>query len=189
MLPWQLFANVLMDSSNSIINNGGMISKVYFPRLMLPLSTVIVGLVDFAISALLLTALMVWYGVSLDWRIVTLPLFLAIALATSIGAGLWVAVLNVKYRDFRFIVAFAVQLGLYISPVGFTSAIVPEEWRFLYSLNPLVGVIDGFRWALLADNTPLYWPGLLLSACLAVALLISAVIHFRKTEKSFADDI
>lgn len=187
MLPWQLFANTLADSGNSIVNNGGMISKVYFPRLIIPLSTVIAGLVDFMISALLLAALMVWYGVVPDWRICALPLLLLVALAVSIGVGVWVAALNVKYRDFRFIVSFAVQFGLYISPVGFSSTIVPEQWRLLYSLNPMVGVIDGFRWALL--GAPFYWPGLLIAVVLAAVLFTSAVAYFRKTEKSFADDI
>jgi lipopolysaccharide transport system permease protein len=189
MLPWQLFAGVLVDSGNSIVNNGSLISKIYFPRLIIPLSAVIVSLVDFAISAVILAALMAWHGMDVTWRMFALPFFIAIALITSIGAGLWVAALNVRYRDFRFIVAFSVQLGLYISPVGFTSAIVPNEWRLLYALNPLVGVIDGFRWALLENNAPLYWPGLLLSACVAIVLLVSAIIHFRKAEKSFADNI
>lgn len=189
MVPWQFFANGLMESGNSIVNNAGMISKVYFPRLIVPLSAMIVSFVDFLISAALLAAVMVWYGLAPDWRILTLPLFTALAFAASIGAGLWIAALNVRYRDFRFIVSFAVQLGLYISPVGFSSSIVPDGWRLIYSLNPMVGVIDGFRWALLGGGTPLYWPGLLLSAILSAVLLASAVIHFRKAEKLFADDI
>jgi lipopolysaccharide transport system permease protein len=189
MLPWQLFASVITDSGNSIVNNGNMISKVYFPRLIIPLSTVVVSFADFLVSAVLLFALMAWYGIVPDWRIFTLPIFLAIGIAASIGIGLWIAALNVRYRDFRFIAAFGIQLGLYISPVGFSSAILPQGWRLLYSINPMVGVIDGFRWALLHDNTPLYMPGILLSIGLSITLLISAIIYFRKTEKSFADNI
>lgn len=189
MLPWQLFASTLADSGNSIVNNGSMISKVYFPRLLMPLATVAVGLVDFLVAAVLLVPLMVWYHVVPDWRLLTLPLFLLIGLATSLGAGLWVAALNVKYRDFRFIVAFALQLALYISPVGFSSEVIPQAWRLWYSLNPLVGVIDGFRWALLGGEIALYWPGIAFSVLSATLLLLSAVVHFRRTEKSFADDI
>ncbi|HYD82297.1 MAG TPA: ABC transporter permease [Paucimonas sp.] len=189
MLPWQLFAGILIDSGNSIVNNGGMISKVYFPRMIIPLSTVLVNLLDFLIAAVLMTGLMIWYGVTPGWHIISLPLFIVLALAISIGAGLWVAALNVKYRDFRFIVPFAVQLGLYVSPVGFSGAIVPSEWQMLYALNPMVGVIEGFRWALSPDGAPPNWGDVLLSGSIAVGLLASAGIHFRRMEKSFADDI
>jgi lipopolysaccharide transport system permease protein len=189
MLPWQLFAAAVTESGNSIVNNGSMISKVYFPRMIIPLSAAMVCLVDFLVSAVLLAILMAWYGQTPDWHILTLPLFIALALALSMGVGLWVAALNVKYRDVRFIVSFGIQLGLYVSPVGFSSAVIPDRWRCLYSLNPMVGVIDGFRWALLADGTALYGPGLLVSVLVAFSLLFSAIIHFRKTEKSFADDI
>lgn len=189
LLPWQFFANAFTEAGNSLISNANMISKVYFPRLVIPTSAVIVSLVDFLISGVILVALMAWYSYLPDWRIVTLPFFILIAFAAAMGAGLWIAALNVKYRDFRYIVPFVVQLGLYVSPVGFSSAIVPEQWRLLYSLNPMVGVIDGFRWAILGGNTPLYWPGFLLSLTLVAMIFVTGIYYFRKTEKSFADVI
>lgn len=189
LLPWQFFANAFTEAGNSLISNANMISKVYFPRLVVPISAVIVSFVDFLISGVILVGLMAWYGFSPDWRILTLPLFILVAIAAAVGAGLWIAALNVKYRDFRYIVPFVVQLGLYVSPVGFSSAIVPEQWRLLYSLNPMVGVIDGFRWAILGGNTQIYWPGFLLSLGLVSLLLITGIVYFRKTEKSFADVI
>ncbi len=189
LLPWQFFANAFTEAGNSLISNANMISKVYFPRLVIPTSAVIVSFVDFLISGVILVALMAWYGYLPDWRVVTLPFFILIAFAAAMGAGLWIAALNVKYRDFRYIIPFVVQFGLYISPVGFSSAIVPEQWRLLYSLNPIVGVIDGFRWAILGGNTPLYWPGFLLSLTLVAVIFATGVFYFRKTEKSFADVI
>jgi lipopolysaccharide transport system permease protein len=189
MLIWMLFAGCMTDSGNSIVNNAGMISKVYFPRLIVPLSTMLIHLVDFVIASLLLIAIMIWYRVVPDWRILTLPAFLLLALVTSIGIGLWLAALNVKYRDFRILVTFAIQLGLYISPVGFSSVIVPEQWRLLYSLNPMAGIIDGFRWSLLGGDSTIYWPGVLISACVAFGLLFTGVRHFRAAEKSFTDYI
>lgn len=189
IIPWLFFAGILSDSGNSIVNNGGMISKIYFPRLIVPLSTAIVGLVDFLLSFGLLLFLMFLYGVLPDWRVLTIPFFVLMALVTSIGMGLWVAALNVKYRDFRLIVAFAIQLGFYASPVGYSSNIIPEQWRLLYSLNPMVGVIDGFRWALLQGDEALYWPGTFLSMVIGFVSLVTAVLYFRKTEKSFADNI
>jgi lipopolysaccharide transport system permease protein len=189
LLPWQFFANAIAEAGNSVVSNANMISKVYFPRLVVPASAVIVGLVDFLISGVLLAGLMLWYGVVPDWRIVTLPLFLAVAVAAAMGAGLWIAALNVQFRDFRYIIPFVVQFGLYVSPVGFSSAIVPEQWRLLYSLNPMVGVIDGFRWAILGGANQLYWPSILLSLALALALAITGVLYFRKMEKRFADVI
>jgi lipopolysaccharide transport system permease protein len=189
MLPWQFFANAFAEAGNSLIGNANMISKVYFPRLVIPGSAVIACLVDFLISGVILLGLMVWYGVMPDWRIVTLPAFILLAMAAATGAGLWIAALNVKYRDFRYVVPFIVQLGLYISPVGFSSQVIPEQWRLVYSLNPMVGVIDGFRWALLGGNASLYWPGFLLSLCIAGAVLVSGMLYFRRTEKTFADVI
>jgi lipopolysaccharide transport system permease protein len=189
LLPWQFFANAIAEAGNSVVSNANMISKVYFPRLVVPASAVIVGLVDFLISGVLLAGLMLWYGVVPDWRIVTLPLFLAVAVVAAMGAGLWIAALNVQFRDFRYIIPFVVQFGLYVSPVGFSSAIVPEQWRLLYSLNPMVGVIDGFRWAILGGANQLFWPSILLSLALALALAISGVLYFRKMEKRFADVI
>lgn len=189
LLPWQFFSNAFTEAGNSLINNANMISKVYFPRLVVPASAVIVSFVDFLISGIILVGLMLWYGFAPDWRIFTLPLFIFIAFAAAMGAGLWIAALNVKYRDFRYIIPFVVQFGLYVSPVGFSSTIVPEQWRLLYSLNPMVGVIDGFRWAILGGNTQLYWPGFLLSMSLVLVMLVTGIIYFRKTEKTFADVI
>lgn len=189
MLPWQFFANALSECSNSLIANSNLISKVYFPRLIVPASGVIVSFVDFLISGMILLALMAWYNFVPNWRIVTLPLFIIIAFAAAMGAGLWLAALNVKYRDFRYIVPFIVQFGLYISPVGFSSNIVPQQWRLLYSLNPMVGVIDGFRWAILGGESKLYWPGFTISLGLVALLFVSGVLYFRKTERTFADVI
>ncbi|BAT55547.1 ABC-2 type transporter [Nostoc sp. NIES-3756] len=189
MLPWQFFANSLSECSNSLISNANLISKVYFPRLVVPTSAVVVSFVDFMISGIILLALMAWYNFVPSWRILTLPLFVSVAFAASMGAGLWFASLNVKYRDFRYIVPFIVQFGLYISPVGFSSTIVPEKWRFLYSLNPIVGVIDGFRWAIIGGESQLYLPGFVLSLVLVVLLLVTGIWYFRKTERTFADVI
>ncbi|MEI3648818.1 MAG: ABC transporter permease [Dolichospermum lemmermannii FEM_B0920] len=189
MLPWQFFSNSLSECSNSLIGNANLLSKVYFPRLVVPTSAVVVSFVDFMISGIILLALMAWYNFVPTWRILTLPLFIGVAFAASMGAGLWLASLNVQYRDFRFIVPFIVQFGLYISPVGFSSTIVPEKWRFLYSLNPMVGVIDGFRWAILGGNSQLYLPGFILSMALVVLLLVSGIWYFRKMERTFADVI
>jgi lipopolysaccharide transport system permease protein len=189
LLPWQFFSNAFTEAGNSLIGNANMISKVYFPRLVVPTSAVIVSFVDFLISGIILVGLMVWYGFAPDWRIFVLPLFIFIAFAAAMGAGLWIAALNVKYRDFRYIIPFVAQFGLYVSPVGFSSTIVPEQWRLLYSINPMVGVIDGFRWAILGGNAQLYWPGLLLSLTLVLVVVITGIMYFRKTEKSFADVI
>jgi lipopolysaccharide transport system permease protein len=189
MLPWQFFSNSLSECSNSLIGNANLISKVYFPRLIVPTSAVVVSFVDFLISGMILLGLMAWYNFVPTFRILTLPLFIGIAFAASMGAGLWLASLNVKYRDFRYIVPFLVQFGLYISPVGFSSSVVPEKWRLLYSLNPIVGVIDGFRWAILGGESKLYLPGFLLSLGFVVLLFVSGIWYFRKVERTFADVI
>ena len=189
MLPWQFFANALSESSNSLIANSNMISKVYFPRLIVPCSAVVVSVVDFLISFCVLVVLMAWYRFVPSWQIVTVPLFFLLALLASLGFSLWLSALNVKYRDFRYIVPFIVQFGLYVSPVGFSSSVVPEKWRLLYSLNPMVGVIDGFRWAILGGDAQIYWPGFLLSTGLTLLILYGGVRYFRKTERIFADII
>lgn len=189
LLPWQFFANSLSDTSNSLLSNAHMISKVYFPRLIVPASSMIVRFVDFLISFAILLALMAWFSFMPSWRMLLLPLLLVIVFATAFGAGLWFAALSTRYRDFSYIVPFVVQLGLYVSPVGFSSDVVPEQWRLLYSLNPMVGVIDGFRWAIIGGNYQLYWPGLLLSLTLITFLVVSGIMYFRKTEKTFADVI
>ena len=189
MLPWQFFSNSLSECSNSLITNSNLISKIYFPRLIVPTSAVVVSFVDFMISGIILLGLMAWYNFVPSWRILTLPLFIGIAFAASMGAGLWLASLNVQYRDFRFIVPFIVQFGLYISPVGFSSSVVPEQWRLLYSLNPMVGVIDGFRWAILGTQYNLYLPGFILSLMIVLFFLITGILYFRKMERTFADVI
>lgn len=188
MLPWQLFANALGECSNSLIENANLVSKVYFPRLIVPVSAVIVSFVDFMFSGIILLGLMIWFDFLPSWKIITLPIFVAVTFMASVGGGLWLAALNVKYRDFRYIVPFIIQFGLYISPVGFTSSIVPEKWRLLYSLNPMVGAIDGFRWAIL-EGSDFYLPGFLLSCLLVVFLLITGVQYFRRMERTFADII
>lgn len=189
MLPWQFFANALTECSSSLITNANLISKVYFPRLIVPASAAIVSFVDFLISGLILLGLMAYYNFVPDWRILTLPLFTLVAFAAALGAGLWLAALNVQYRDFRYIVPFIVQFGLYISPVGFSSSIVPPGWRLLYSLNPMVSVIDGFRWAILGGRSEFYLTGWLLSTLLVGLLLSSGIWYFRRMERTFADVI
>lgn len=189
MLPWQFFANSLSEASNSLIGNEKLISKVYFPRLIIPASSVITSFVDFLISSAILVVIMAWYQFWPSWRVLTLPLFISIAFAASMGVGLWLTALNVKYRDFRYIVPFIVQFGLYISPVGFSSSIVPDQYRLLYSLNPMVGVIDGFRWAILGGESSVYLPGFVLSLAVVALFLVFGIVYFRKTEKKFADII
>ena len=189
MLSWQFFANSLTESSNSMVANAQMISKIYFPRLALPTSAVVVSFVDFGISFLVLIVLMLGYRYAPTWRLVTLPLFTLLAFGAALGAGLWFASLNVRYRDFRYLVPFVVLLGLYVSPVGFSSSIVPQEWRLLYSLNPMVGVIDGFRWAILGGDITLYWPGMVLSVILVAAIFLGGLHYFRHAERTFADVI
>lgn len=189
LLPWQFFANAFSESSASLIGNSNLISKVYFPRIVIPTSSVIVSFVDFLISAAILLGLMIWYDFWPTWRVLSVPLFVMIAFTASMGAGLWIAAMNVKYRDFRYIIPFIVQFGLYISPVGFSSSVVPENWRLLYSLNPMVGVIDGFRWAILGKEIEIYIPGFALSLCLVILIFTGGLRFFRKTEKTFADII
>ncbi len=189
LLPWNFFSSAFSEAGNSLINNANMISKVYFPRLIIPASSVIVNFVDFLVSFFILTCLMAWYSFVPSPRICYLPLFISVAFAASLGAGLWISSLNVRYRDFRYIIPLTVQLGLYISPVGFSSSIIPKKWLLLYYLNPMVGVIDGFRWAILGGSYTLYWPGFLISLPLVLFILVSSIAFFRKTEKTFADVI
>jgi homopolymeric O-antigen transport system permease protein len=187
ILPWTFFSNGLSEASSSVLNSANLISKVYFPRLIVPTATVVVALVDFLISFAMLVLLMVWYQFMPDWRILVLPVFVLLAFCASIGPGLWITALNVKYRDFRYIIPFIVQFGLYVSPVGFSSSVVPEQWRLLYSLNPIVGVIDGFRWCILGGQSELYAPGLAISIGVTAFLLWFGIHQFRRMEKSFAD--
>ena len=189
MLPWSLFSNALSESSNSLIGNTNLISKVYFPRMIIPASTVITALVDFLISFFILIALMISYQFLPAWQILLLPFFIILALLSSLGPGLWITALNVKYRDFRYVIPFLIQFGLYISPVGFSSNVIPDQWRLIYSLNPMVGVIDGFRWCILGNNSPIYLPGFLLSLTIIAFFLWLGITRFRKMERTFADII
>lgn len=191
LLPWQFFATGLSEASNSLVGNERLISKVYFPRMIIPASSVITSLVDFLISLALMFGLLVWYRVVPSANLVFLPLFIIMAFIASFGVGLWLTSLNVKYRDFKHVVPFLVQIGLYLSPVGFTSAkaaeIIPEKFRMLYYLNPMAGVIDGFRWCFFGDKMPLNWNGMLLSMGVVLLFLFIGIRTFRKMEKSFAD--
>jgi lipopolysaccharide transport system permease protein len=188
LLPWQFFATAMSDAGNSLLANAGLISKVYFPRLVIPASTLVTSLTDFLISLAFLAALMVWYQFVPPATIVLLPVFMLLAILAAFGTGLWAAAAVVNYRDFRFIVPFVVQFGLYLSPVGFSSSVVPQHLRLLYSLNPMVGIIDGFRWCILGTSS-MYWPALAISLGGSIALVASGLWYFRRTERSFADVI
>lgn len=187
MLPWSLFSTSLSEASNSLIGNANLISKVYFPRLIVPTATMVTAFVDFLISFIILLGMMIYYQFLPSWNILLLPAFIILALLASLGPGLWITAVNVKYRDFRYVIPFIVQFGLYISPVGFSSNIIPEKWRLIYSLNPIVGVIDGFRWCILGGESPIYLHGFLLSICVVAFFLWLGMSKFRKMEKSFAD--
>jgi len=188
LLPWQLFANALSNASGSLVSNTHLISKVYFPRLVVPLSALAVALIDFLIVALLYVGLSAWFNFWPDWRALLLPLFTLLGLLAALGAGLWLTALTVRFRDFRFIVPFLLQVGVFLSPVGFSTSTVPN-WRLLFSLNPMVAVIDGFRWCLLRGHQELYLPTLFIGLGVAVFLLITGLWYFRRTERGFADMI
>jgi len=187
ILPWSFFSSGLSEVSNSLVNNERLISKVYFPRLIVPTATLVVSFVDFLISFCILFLLMAWYGFMPDWRILVLPAFALLAFLSSLGPALWITALNVKYRDFRYVIPFLVQFGLYVSPVGFSSSVIPGQWRLLYSLNPIVGVIDGFRWCILRGQGEIYLPGMLASVAVTAFFLWFGISQFRKSERSFAD--
>jgi lipopolysaccharide transport system permease protein len=189
MLPWSLFSTALGEASNSLIGNERLISKVYFPRLIIPTATVVTAFVDFLISFVILLGLLVYYRFVPGWHVLSLPIFIVLALMASLGPGLWITALNVKYRDFRYVIPFLVQFGLYVSPVGFSSSVVPQKWRLLYSLNPLVGVIDGFRWSILGTASPIYWPSFIFSVAVIAGFMWLGVSKFRGMEKTFADVI
>lgn len=185
MLPWTFFSTALSDASNSLVSNTNLVSKVYFPRLIVPTATIAAAFVDFFIGLLLLTGMMIWYRVQPSWPILLLPVFVFLVFLASVGPGLWITAVNVKYRDFRHVIPFLVQFGLYVSPVGFSSGVIPQKWRLVYSLNPMVGIIDGFRWCILRSQ--IYWPAFGLSIVVVAALLWVGVRQFRKLEKTFAD--
>ena len=189
MLPWTFFSTALGEASNSLIYNGNLISKVYFPRMIVPAATIVAAFVEFLISFVMLLAVMLWYGHAPSPRILLLPLFVLLALLASLGPGLWFTALNVKYRDFRYIIPYVVQFGLYITPVGFSTQMVPQNWRLACSLNPMVGVIDGFRWCILGDAATLYWPSFLISLSVIAVFLWRGIRRFRRMESTFADMI
>lgn len=187
MLPWQFFSNALSESSNSLIGNANLITKVYFPRMIIPASSVITSLVDLAISFIIMIGMFIWYQYAPSWNIIFLPLFVFLTFICAFGVGLYLTAVNVKYRDFRYIIPFIVQFGLYITPVGFSSSVVSEKWRMLYALNPMVGIIDGFRWCLLGH--PIYWPSFFISIIVTLLFLLLGIFYFRKVERTFADNI
>jgi lipopolysaccharide transport system permease protein len=189
LLPWQLFSHSLTSSSNSVIGSANLISKIYFPRMIIPASSIITSLVDFAISFVMLIGMMIYYQFVPSLNVIYLPFFVLLAVMTAFGFGLIVSSLNVHYRDFKYIVPFAIQMGLYISPVGFSSSVVPEKWKLLYSLNPIVGVIDGFRWCILGENVTFYVPSLVTSLVISVVMMLIGIKTFRSMEKTFADAI
>lgn len=189
VLPWQFFSTALSSCSESLTSNVNLLSKVYFPRLIVPAAAVITSFVDFLFSFGILLMLMLWFQWWPSWRLLTLPLWVAVAFAASMGAGLWLASLNVQYRDFRYLVPFLVQFGFYVSPVGFSSAIVPAKWQLLYALNPMVGVIEGFRWAIIGQGALINPLGFWLSMGVTALLLVMGIRQFRQMEKRFADVI
>ncbi len=189
MLPWYFFASSFQEGSNALIANSNMISKVYFPRIIVPISSLFVNFIDFLISFAILALILIYYQFMPSINILLLPLVLLLAIAFTIATIFWMSALNVKYRDIRYIVPFIVQFGLYVSPVGFASEVVSSQWRLLYSLNPMVGVIDGFRWCILGDNVSFYWPGFILSIGITLLLLATGYLYFSKTERKFADII
>jgi lipopolysaccharide transport system permease protein len=189
LLPWYLMSLSFSDAAGSLIGNSAIITKVYFPRMILPISALLVNLADFVVSLLILVIVAAWYGVAPSWQVLLLPVCVLFALAVTLGPSLLFAALNVEYRDFRYIVPFVAQFGLYISPVGFSTAIVPEKWKLLYSLNPAVGVIESFRWCFLGDRSPIYWPSIISSLLFALIFLWLGAFVFRRTEKKFADVI
>ena len=189
MLPWQFISGCIGSSSESMVSNANLISKIYFPRLIIPSSAVVTSFVDFTITLVLMAGMMAWYRFAPDWRLAALPLFIGLSLACALGVGLWLSALMVEYRDVRHIVPFVVQFGMYVSPVGFSSNVVPERWRLLYSLNPLVGIIDGFRWSLMRGQMELRWQVLAMSVAVTLVLFFSGIWNFRSTERTFADII
>lgn len=187
ILPWTFFSTGISEASNSLISNTSLISKIYFPRIIVPIATIVVAFVDFLVSFCILLLLMGWYRFAPDWRILILPIFTLLAFLATVGPALWLASLNVKYRDFRYIIPFVVQLGLYLSPVGFSSSVVPKQWQLLYSLNPIVGVIDGFRWCILRGQVDLHPLNILTSGVVTACFIWFGLYQFRRTERSFAD--
>jgi len=188
LLPWQLFASVFYASSESLIVNQGLITKIYFPRLLIPLSVLLGGLIDFLIPLPLLVAMMYFYGIQLTWSALYVPLFLLLALLTSLALGLWSSALNVQYRDVHHIISFSTQFLMFATPIFYPASIVPDQWRLLYGLNPMVGVVEGFRWALLGAGQPIHF-SIFLSVPIVILLLIGGLLYFNRVEKTFADHL
>jgi lipopolysaccharide transport system permease protein len=189
LLPWTLVSSILSDASSSVVGSSQLITKVYFPRLIVPLATVVVALIDFLVSLVILAGVMAWYGVVPGWQILLLPFFVLLAVVVAIGPAVWMAATIVKYRDFRFVLPFLIQVGLYVSPVGFSAKVVPDQWLLLYSINPMVGIIDGFRWCIMGGASPLYLPGFAISLVVAAGMMWYGIRTFRRTERGFADMI
>jgi len=189
VLPWQFFSTAMVDASGSLIGNANLLSKVYFPRLIIPAAAIVTALVDFLVTLVLLGLLMAWYGIAPSWPIVFMPAFAILALGLALGTGLLLAALNVKYRDFRYVVPFLVQMGLFVSPIAFTSADLPGRWRAVYSLNPVVGLIDGFRWTILGDAAPVAGSVIASSLTVTTVFVALGIWYFRRVERSFADVI
>jgi lipopolysaccharide transport system permease protein len=193
LLPWQFFSSSLSAASQSLVGNANLISKVYFPRMIIPAGAIMTSFVDFLVSFAILAGMVVWFRFWPDWRILTLPLFITVAFLAAMGPGLLITALNVEYRDFRYVIPFLVQFGLYISPVGYSSSVIRDRFGdsifLLYSLNPMVGVIDGFRWSLLGGEATIYWPGFVLSLVIVLFFLVAGIWYFRRTERTFADNI
>lgn len=188
LLPWQFFANALSESSNSLVASARIISKVYFPRLIIPISAVLSGVLDALIATAILLVLMPFYKVAFRPQLLLLPLFFLAAFLPAFAGGVWLSALNVKYRDVRYIVPFIVRIGMYVTPVGFLwQTLLPEKWRLLFHLNPLVGAIDGFRWCVLGETFAPWWPGFWMSIGITLAVLVAGLVYFRQTEKTFAD--
>jgi lipopolysaccharide transport system permease protein len=189
LLPWNLFSTALTDAGNSVVGNAALVSKVYFPRVVVPAAAIVIALVDFLISLVILAGLMIWYQFVPGWQIVLLPVFVVMAALAALGPGLYFASMTVRYRDFRILIPFALQFGLYISPVGFSSTVIPQAWRLLYSLNPLVGIIDGFRWSILGGARPFDWESVSISVTMITLMLWLGAAQFRRSEAGLVDII
>ncbi|MFI5324097.1 MAG: ABC transporter permease, partial [Thermodesulfobacteriota bacterium] len=186
LLPWQLFANALNNSSNSLVNNRDLITKIYFPRLIVPLASIIAGLVDFCIAFLVLIVMIIYYGIAPTTAVFTLPLFILLTIATATAVSLWLSALNVEYRDVRYTIPFLTQFWLFLTPIAYPSSLVPEKWRLLYGLNPMAGVVEGFRWALLG-TTNVNWTIITVSVLIVIVLFVGGLVYFKRMERTFAD--
>jgi lipopolysaccharide transport system permease protein len=188
LLPWNLFSSSLSRGGESVVGSANLVTKIYFPRLILPLSGVLSPLADFAIAFLILLGMMIWFGIAPTVGILTLPIFVLLAICTALAVALWLAALNVRYRDVRYTIPFLVQIWMFLSPVAYSVSLVPEKWRWLYSLNPMAGVIEGFRWALLGNQSPDFYV-IAISASVVIAVLAAGIVYFRKMERTFADEV